>query len=211
MKSKPSIKVINNREILNVAAMDFEPGKIYVVMGSNGSGKSTFAKFLSLENGFDCAQNDIRIGYMPQKNFAYRMSVIKNAMLVANNKEDATALLDRLGMTKLLDSNAKTLSGGETAKLALARILLGDFNALVLDEPTSAMDMESAYLSETLIKEYAQKNNAAVILITHSVGQARRLGDEMIFLHNGKVLEQGPALDILDNPKTEEARKFFAM
>jgi len=211
MKSKPSIKIINNREILNVGSMEFEQGKIYTIMGSNGCGKSTFAKFLSLENGLYDDQTELKIGYMPQKNYAYRMSVLKNAMLTAKSIDDAKDILNKLGMNDLHESNAKNLSGGETAKLALARILLGQFNVIILDEPTSAMDTESVYLSESLIKEYAIKKNAVVILITHSVGQAKRLGDEIIFLSNGHVLEQGNVNDILENPKTDEAKRFFAM
>jgi len=211
MKSKPSIKIINNREILNVGSMEFEQGKIYTIMGSNGCGKSTFAKFLSLENGLYDDQTELKIGYMPQKNYAYRMSVLKNAMLTAKSIDDAKDILNKLGMNDLRESNAKNLSGGETAKLALARILLGQFNVIILDEPTSAMDTESVYLSESLIKEYAIKKNAVVILITHSVGQAKRLGDEIIFLSNGHVLEQGNVNDILENPKTDEAKRFFAM
>ena len=188
--------------------MSFEKGRVYAVMGANGSGKTTFAREL-LSGGIE--EKTVRAGYMPQKNYPFRMSVMKNILISGVSEEKAVGLLTRLGMMHLKDENAKKLSGGETAKLALARILGRDFDLLILDEPTASMDVESTLESERMIREYAGRVNAAVILITHSAGQAYRIADELIFLHKGMLFERGPARETIDNPKTEEARKFISL
>ena len=208
MKSKALKKEYGGRTVLDVPAMSFEKGRVYAVMGANGSGKTTFAREL-ISGGIE--EKAVSAGYMPQKNYPFRMSVMKNVLLSGVSEEKAGKLLGRLGMMQLKDENAKKLSGGETAKLALARILAKDFDLLILDEPTASMDVESTLESEKMIREYAEQRNAAVILITHSAGQAYRIADDLIFLHKGLLLEKGPAKETIDNPNTEEARKFISL
>ncbi|MBO4819392.1 MAG: ATP-binding cassette domain-containing protein [Firmicutes bacterium] len=208
MKSKALKKEYGGRVVLDVPEMEFEKGRVYAVMGANGSGKTTFAREL-VSGGIE--DKSVRTGYMPQKNYPFRMSVKKNVLLSGVSEEEADRLLSRLGMAQLAGENAKKLSGGETAKLALARILGKGFDLLILDEPTASMDVESTLESEKMIREYAEDKNAAVILITHSAGQAYRIADELIFLHKGMLFEKGPAKDTIDDPKTEEARKFISL
>jgi ABC-type multidrug transport system ATPase subunit len=208
VKSKALKKEYGGRVVLEVPEMEFEKGKIYAVMGANGSGKTTFARELT-SGGLE--DKNVNAGYMPQKNYPFRMSVRKNVLLTGVSEERADELLSRLGMKSLADENAKKLSGGETAKLALARILGKDFDLLILDEPTAAMDVESTLESEKMIREYCDEKNAAVILITHSSGQAYRIADELLFLHKGKLHERGPAKETIDSPKTEEAKKFITL
>ena len=208
MKSKAFTIKYGDRTVLDVPGMEFEKGRIYAVMGANGSGKSTFAKALADGGLYD---KYVRVGYMPQKNFAFRMNVKKNVLITGADEKRALGLLSRLGMDGLLGENAKKLSGGETAKLALARILCAHFDFLILDEPTAAMDVESTLESEKIIKEYCGDENAAVLLITHSSGQAYRIADEILFLHKGKLLERGPARETIEHPETEEAGKFISL
>lgn len=173
MIKTPAIrKEYDGRVVLSVPSMQFEEGKIYALIGANGSGKSTFGKLCG-------------IPYQPQEPYAFRMSVKKNVMLAYKNEIGALKLLKNLGMQQLANARADKLSGGEKAKMALARSFMSGQH-LVLDEPTAAMDMQSSILAEKLIKKYAAKGRT-VILITHSIRQARRLADEIIFLKDGKI------------------------
>ena len=117
------------------------------------------------------------------------MSVRRNVMLNGGDAETTEMLLQRLSLTGRRKAGAKTLSGGETARLALARLLAGDYDLLVLDEPCASMDMQSTLAAEELIKEYAEKKNAAVILVTHSLAQAERMASEILYFEEGKLCD----------------------
>ncbi len=208
MRSKAIRKIYGDRTVLDVPAFDFEPGKIYAVMGANGSGKSTFAKAIALDGA---CENGISVGYMPQKNYAFRMSVRKNALAASPDEKKTDVLLERMGLTELAGKNAKTLSGGETAKLALVRILAKRFDLLILDEPTAAMDVEGTLEAERLIREYCDSEKAAVILITHSVNQAGRIGDRIMVLCGGKLAEEGDASSVIKEPSSAAAKALFMM
>ena len=208
MRSKAIRKIYGDRTVLDVPAFDFEPGKIYAVMGANGSGKSTFAKAIALDGA---CENGISVGYMPQKNYAFRMSVRKNALAASTNEKKTDGLMARMGLTELAGKNAKTLSGGETAKLALVRILAKRFDLLILDEPTAAMDVEGTLEAEKLIREYCDSEKAAVILITHSVNQAGRIGDRIMVLCGGKLAEEGDASTVIKEPSSAAAKALFMM
>ena len=103
----------------------------------------------------------------------------------------------------------KCLSGGELARLSLGRVLLQKHELLILDEPCASMDMESTLLAEELIRCYAEEHRAAVLLVTHSLSQARRLGTESMFLKDGKLMEAGKADIVLRYPQNEETRRFL--
>ena len=96
--------------------------------------------------------------------------------------------MKKLKIDHLAGSKAKTLSGGETAKMALARIMMKDYDVLILDEPTAAMDRDSALLAEELIMDYKEKTGATVILITHSLEQAKRVSDQILQIEYGKLV-----------------------
>ena len=104
---------------------------------------------------------------------------------------------------------ADKLSGGETARMALARLMMKSYDVVLLDEPTAAMDMETTILSEQLIADYVKRTDCALILVTHSLQQARRLAHEVLYFHKGKLLEQGDAAQVLSEPQKEETRKFL--
>ena len=96
--------------------------------------------------------------------------------------------MEQLKIDHLARSKAKTLSGGETAKMALARIMMKDYKVLILDEPTAAMDRDSVLLAEKLILDYKEKTGCTVVLITHSYEQAKRLSDEILNIEYGKLV-----------------------
>ena len=103
---------------------------------------------------------------------------------------------------------ARVLSGGETQRLALARALITRPDMILLDEPTASLDPKATHSIEALIKE-AVRNGVAVVMVTHSPGQARRLADEVIFLHTGRVIEAGPADVLLNRPQSIEAQAWL--
>ena len=191
---------------LSIPEMSFKEGVIYALIGANGSGKSTYGKLLLQEL-------KSQAGYMAQKSYAFNMSVENNIMVnSANSIEDrqkCAYLMDKLKLAAIANRNAKAVSGGENARMALARIMMKDYRLLILDEATAAMDQESTLASEHLIKEYCQKHKCSIILITHSLAQAKRLADEVIFIDNGRLIEMGPYEMLLGNPKKEETKRYI--
>ena len=211
MKISAFSKTYNSRKVLDFPGIELEPGKIYAIIGANGSGKSTFAKVLA---GVEKADRkgrltDVSIGYMPQKNYAFRMSTQANILLGSREYKLANKLMEDLQIDHLSHKRADWLSGGETARMALARLMIRRFDAVILDEPTAAMDMESTLLAEKVIVGYVRQTNCTLILVTHSLQQARRIADEALYFHKGNLLESGPKDAILTEPTQPETRQFL--
>jgi ABC-type glutathione transport system ATPase component len=146
---------------------------------------------------------------MPQKNYAFRMSTKANILLNGNDTARAEALMDAVQIRHLENKRADKLSGGETARMALARLMMKKYDLVVLDEPTAAMDMETTLLSEKLITEYVKETGCSLILVTHSLQQARRIADEVWYFHKGTLLETGPREQVLYDPAKPETRQFL--
>ena len=211
MKISAFSKTYNGRKVLDFPGIELESGKIYAIIGANGSGKSTFAKVLA---GVEKADRkgrltDTAIGYMPQKNFGFRMSTQANILLGSREYKLANKLMDDLQIAHLCFKRADRLSGGETARMALARLMVRNFDAVLLDEPTAAMDMESTLLAEKVIADYVQRTHCTLILVTHSLQQARRIADEVLYFHKGQLLESGPKEKMLNDPDQPETRQFL--
>ena len=117
--------------------------------------------------------------------------------------------MEALQIRHLEHKRADRLSGGETARMALARLMMKKYDLVVLDEPTAAMDMETTLLSEKLIADYVQETGCALILVTHSLQQARRIADEVWYFHKGKLLETGSKDLVLNEPKMAETKQFL--
>lgn len=214
-------KKYGDRTVLDVSGLRFERGRIYAVMGSNGSGKSTLAAILAgVIKGDGKTVYDVKkpeTGYMPQKSFAFDMSLTANMLLgraLRERKEakrKARRLLEEFGLGEMRKKNAKKLSGGETEKLALARLMMKDYELVVLDEPTAAMDVNAVERAENSIREYFERLRPAIVIVTHSPAQARRLADEVIFLDEGKVEEKGPVAEAFGNPRSDKLKKFLSV
>lgn len=204
-------KSYDGRIVLDVSSLELENGKIYAVIGANGSGKSTMAKIAAGIIAPDGAKpdNKLQTGYMPQKSFAFRMSLRKNMRINGGDAEREEALLKALKIEHLADAGAKRLSGGETARMALARLLMRDYELIVLDEPCSAMDIESTLLAEKLIRDYRDRTGCAVLIVTHSISQAERIADEVLFLSDGKLIERGSPEKLINDPESEITRRFI--
>ena len=212
MKISPFSKTYEGRNVLDFPGMEVQPGKIYAIIGANGSGKSTFTKVLTGILPADKKGRFISggtVGYMPQKNYAYRMSTRKNILLNGTDEARADVLMDAIQIRHLENKRADKLSGGETARMALVRLMMKRYDLVLLDEPTAAMDMETTLLSEKLIVDYVRETNCALVVVTHSLQQARRIADEVWYFHKGRLLEAGPKEYVLYTPEKAETRGFL--
>ena len=213
MKIQSFCKKYDGNHALDFPETELIPGKIYAVIGANGSGKSTFAKGLagviSPDQKKDILEKGISVGYMPQKSYGFGMSVEKNIALGGKDEKRAKHLMQMLQLEHLAKKKANRLSGGETARMALARVLMKRFDLVVLDEPTAAMDVETTFLAEKLIMDYCMENGCTMILVTHSLSQAKRVADEVMFFHEGKLVEAGEKEQVLENPVKEETKRFL--
>ena len=205
-------KTYEGRKILDFPGMELQPGRIYAVIGANGSGKSTFAKIVAgvlVADGKSVPFVDgVSVGYMPQKNYAFRMSTRSNILLGGKDEAKAQDLMNSLQILHLSGKRADRLSGGEMARMSLARLMMKKFDLVILDEPTAAMDMETTLLAEQLIQNYVRETGCTLILVTHSLQQARRVSGETIFFHKGQLVERGLSETLLNDPKTTQLKRF---
>lgn len=223
MKVKPLRKTYEGRKVLDTDGFGMQSGRIYMLIGANGCGKSTLAKIIA---GVEKADERGRVmefhepaqpggdrhpavTYVPQKPYAFRMSLEKNLRIVADDREREQELIDKLGLDYLRNKRTEKFSGGETARMALARALMRDTDLLILDEVTAAMDMESNMAAEQVVAEHVRRSGTAVLMITHNIQQAYRMGDELIFMKQGKIVETGSCTETLQNPKTQELKEFL--
>ena len=212
MKIAAFTKTYEGRRVLDFPGLELQRGLIYAVIGANGSGKSTFAKILA---GVLPADKKLRysdassVGYMPQKNYAYRMTTLSNILLNGSDRGRADALMEKLQLKDLENKRADRLSGGETARMALARLMMKSYELVILDEPTAAMDMETSSLSEEMIVDYVKDSGCTLLLVTHSLQQAKRIADRVLYFHKGQLMEQGEKEAVLYNPQRSETRQFL--
>ena len=212
MKIAAFTKTYEGRRVLDFPGLELQRGLIYAVIGANGSGKSTFAKILA---GVLPADKKLRysdassVGYMPQKNYAYRMTTLSNILLNGSDRGRADALMEKLQLKDLENKRADHLSGGETARMALARLMMKSYELVILDEPTAAMDMETSSLSEEMIVDYVKDTGCTLLLVTHSLQQAKRIADRVLYFHKGQLMEQGESVKLLNDPEKPETRQFL--
>ncbi len=216
MRTDAFTKTYDGRRVLSMPEFEFDEKSVYAVIGANGSGKSTLARILSGTIQPDCgkypASGGLSIGYMPQKSFAFGMTLKKNLLLNgagAGSGQRADELLRKMQLEELAGKNAHGLSGGETQRMALCRLMMRDYQLLILDEPTASMDVEASLLAEALIREYQNETGCIVILITHSLPQAARAADNLIFLHAGAPAEWGRLKAMMDAPRSDAFREYL--
>lgn len=213
MEIRAFTKTCDRKPVLRFPDYGLEKGTVYAVIGANGSGKSTFVRILAGVLLSDQKRSPFadacRAGYMPQKSYAFRMSTQKNILLGGGSRERADMLMERLALSGLAGQRADRLSGGETARMALARTLMGQYDLILLDEPTAAMDLSSALSAEGCMLDYRKETGCAMVIVTHSIRQAGRLGEQILFFHQGELWEWGPAAQVLERPEREETKRFL--
>ena len=211
-----AVKKYGDRTVLDVSALAFRKGETAVIVGPNGSGKSTLLKIIAgiIKADESNISTEGKILYLPQQSVAFSKTVKKNLLFSCENGKEKEVrceeILEKLCLYHLKDKNAKTLSGGECQRLALSRILINEADFLILDEPSSAADVEGTEITEKAINEYKEKYGCGIIMTTHSPKQAKIMGDRIIMLCDGKVIEDGKAADILERPKNEWSEKFIS-
>ena len=200
------------------------PG-LTIVMGPNGSGKTSLLRMLHgvvrLADGtvsWTCDeisarakqafvfQNPVMLRRSVCDNLTYPLRIQNVPRKIANAEAERWAA--RIGLTQVLTRSAAVLSGGEKQKLALARALIRKPEVLFLDEPCASLDGRATREIETLLLQ-ASADGTRIIMATHDMGQARRLGSEVLFILQGKLHEFSPAEVFFENPKTDAARAFL--
>lgn len=198
-----------------------------VLMGPNGAGKSLLLRVLmglvAPDAGrvlWDNAPPDrariTRTGFVFQRPVLLRRSALANVVYALKAAGVAAgecgwraqAALRRAGLERLAHAPARLLSGGEQQRLTIARALASDPEAVMLDEPTSNLDPPSTAAIEKLLRD-ARDDGTQIVLVTHDLGQARRLADDVVFLHHGRILERASAGAFFDAPANPEARAFL--
>jgi tungstate transport system ATP-binding protein len=148
-----------------------------------------------------------------QRAVLLRRSVAANIDFVLRLKGTATSerrdeILEHVGLLDHARQPARLLSGGEQQRLALARALALEPEVLFLDEPTASLDPASVQMIEQIVSA-AHRRGTKIIFVTHDLGQAKRLADEVVFLHRGRLSEHTPARRFLTNPSSEAARAYL--
>lgn len=213
------------RRLVDRLSLQVKHGPLTVIMGPNGAGKSLLLRLLHgliapstgrITWGGVAAGPAIRRrqAMVFQKPVLLRRSVAANVdfVLHLHQRVDANrrhALLERVGLADHADTPARKLSGGEQQRLALARALAIEPAVMLLDEPTASLDPASVLRIETLVRE-AHTAGTKVIFVTHDIGQARRLADEVVFLHRGRVVEHTSAARFFTQTASTEASGYLA-
>ena len=214
-----------NVTILERISLRFAPGAPTVLIGPNGAGKTTLLRLAMglIEPTSGLVSWGGRIGVPPtrraivfQRPVMLRRSAAANlryALASAGIARDEwpariVELLNIVGLSGLGERPARRLSGGEQQRLALARALARDPEVLFLDEPTASLDPAATKAIEDVIRAVAARN-IKVVMSTHDLGEARRLAGEIVLMHRGRVIENGPAAEFFTSPKTQEGRRFI--
>ncbi len=215
---------VDQETLLDNIDLSVDSPGISVIMGANGAGKSLLLRIVHglLEahsgaiywHGVAMAETlRRRQALVFQKPVLMRRSVAANIDFVlrpmgGQYRQRRDELLHQAGLQHKRNQPARLLSGGEQQKLALARALATEPEVLLLDEPCASIDSASTLQIENLLHDTRQRG-VKIILVTHDIGQARRLADDVIFMHRGRILEHRPAASFFDSPSSPEGQAYL--
>lgn len=221
---------------LDGVSADIHTGEVVVIIGPSGSGKSTLLRCLNLLErptggtitfrGVDITDPKVNIDLHRQKmgmvfqhfNLFPHMTILKNMTLapmklLKKSQSDAEAqartLLERVGLGDRAGAYPSQLSGGQKQRIAIVRALCMDPEVMLFDEPTSALDPEMVGEVLEVMKELAREGMTMVV-VTHEMGFAREMADRVIFMADGKIVEEGTPEEIFSAPKQPRTRDFLA-
>lgn len=201
--------------LIDIETLSLTAGGPSIILGPNGAGKSLLLRLL---HGLIAPTSGQITGTAARQAMVFQRPVLLRRSVLANvtyalraagkPRHRAAALLAQGELSHKARQPARTLSGGEQQRLAVIRALATEPEILFMDEPTSSLDPSASMAIEALITAAADAGTK-VVMVTHDPAQARRLGHEVIFLHHGRVLEQGPASAFFAAPETTAARKYL--
>lgn len=229
-------KKFNDLAAVNDVSLEIKKGEIVSLIGPSGSGKSTVLRcIIGLEkpeegkifidgqefneDSENYSQLLKKMGFVFQHfNLFPHKTVLENLTLaqikVLNRSEDeaiavAQKYLDRVGLLDKQDEYPNKLSGGQKQRVAIARSLCMNPEVMLFDEPTSALDPEMVIEVLEVMQELA-KEGMTMVVVTHEMGFARNVGDRVIFLEEGRIIEEAPAEEFFTNPKSKRAIDFLS-
>jgi len=214
--------------------LEVAEGEILVIVGPSGSGKSTLIRCINqleehdsgtimvdghaLQKGADLTAIRTELGMVFQGfNLFPHLSVLRNVALApvrvrglswAEAEARARKLLERVGLKDQVDKYPAQLSGGQQQRVGIARALAMEPKVLLFDEPTSALDPEM--VGEVLdVMQQLARTGVTMIVVTHEMGFARKVADRVVFMDEGRIVEQGPPKDLFDTPRDERLKSFL--
>jgi len=236
IRVKQLTKHFGNHQVLRGIDCVVQATEVVCVIGPSGCGKSTFLRCL---NGLEDAsggevvvhevsvhdpKTDVdalraEIGMVFQRfNLFPHKTVLENIMLApckvrgldpAQAKARATELLLKVGLLDKINAYPNQLSGGQQQRAAIARALAMQPRIMLFDEPTSALDPEM--VGEVLaVMQALAEEGMTMVIVTHEMGFARQVADRVLFIDEGRILEEGPPADIFDHPREERTRRFLS-
>ena len=233
-------KSFGSTEVLKGVSIEVPTGSVTVILGPSGSGKTTLLRSINFlepadkgtmildDKVFDMASASKKEILEVRRNTAMvfqNYNLFANMTALENVKEGlvlvqkmgryealikAEYYLEKVGMINREHFYPVQLSGGQQQRVGIARALALNPKVILFDEPTSALDPELVGEVLEIMKKIAKEENSTMIVVTHEIGFARDVADQVIFMEGGVVVETGEPRDIIENPKEERTRKFLA-
>lgn len=236
IKTENLTKSFGDKEVLKGITEEIQAGEVVVIIGPSGSGKSTFLRCLNLleepssgevifeeqvinkkETNIDAIRTKMGMVFQSFNLFPH-LTVLENITIgptqikkVSKEQAEAIAmkLLARMGMTEKANVYPKSLSGGQQQRIAIARALAMEPKMMLFDEPTSALDPEMVGEVLQVMKDLALEGMTMVV-VTHEMGFAKEVGDRILFMDGGYIVEQGTPEQVFDNPQNERTKDFLS-
>ena len=228
LRAEQLVYEVRGRRLVDGLSLTVDGGSLQVILGPNGAGKSLSLRLLHgllrpTGGRVLWAGREADSGVRRRQAMVFQRPVLLRRSAAANiryalglrplpremRRQRLDELLALAGLESLAHQPARKLSGGEQQRLALARALALSPEILFLDEPTASLDPASTLAIEALIRQ-AHGGGTTVVLVTHDLGQARRLAEQVVFLHRGRVAESAPAGRFFEAPASPEAQAFLA-